>query len=49
MQLSQKWNWFSQFVAAFLQSKLNFEYPKKKDDPRRFAISEVTDSENEVR
>ena len=26
MQLSQKWNTFSQFVAAFLQSKLNFEY-----------------------
>ena len=49
MQLSQKWNTFSQFVAAFLQSKLNFEYFEKKYDPSRFSISEVTDSENVVR
>ena len=49
IQLFQKRNTFSQFLAAFLQSKLNFESFEKKYDPRRFFISEVTDSENEVR
>ena len=36
-------------MAAFLQSKLNFESFEKKYDLRRFFITEVTDSENEVR
>ena len=46
MQLSQKQKTFSEFLAAFLKSWLNFEYFEKKDDPHRFCISEITDSEN---
>ena len=46
MQLPQKQNTFSQFWAAFLKSRLNFG---KKDNPRRFFIFEITDSENVVR
>ena len=49
MQLSQKQKTFSEFLAAFLKSWLNFEYFEKKDDPHRFCISEITDSENVVR
>ena len=49
MQLFQERNTFSQFLAAFLQSKLNFESFEKKYDARTSFISEVTDSENEVR
>ena len=49
MQLSQKQKTFSQFFAAFLKSTLNFEHFEKKDDPHRFCISEITDSENVVR
>ena len=48
-QLSQKQRTFSQFLAAFLKYRLNFEYFEKKDDPNRFCISEITDSENGVR
>ena len=48
MQLSQKQKTFSQFFAAFLKSTLNFEHFEKKDDPHRFCISEITDSENVV-
>ena len=48
MQLSQKKNFFSQFFALFLQSRLNFELFQWKDDPHRFCIFEVTDSENVV-
>ena len=49
MQLSQKQKKFSQFFAAFLKSRLHFKYFEKKDDPHRFCIFEVTDSENVVR
>ena len=49
MQLSQKQNFFSQLVLTFLISRLNFEHFGTKDDPHRFCISEITDSENVVR
>ena len=49
MQLSQKQKTFSEFFAAFLKFRLNFEYFEKTDDPHRFCIFEVTDSENVVR
>ena len=35
MQISQKQKNFSQFVAAILKSRLNFEHFLKKDDPHR--------------
>ena len=46
IQSSQKLNTFYQFFAAFLTSILNFKYFEKKDDPHRFCIFEITDSEN---
>ena len=50
MQLSQKRNTFSQFVATFWKFRLHFKYfEKKKDNPHRFCIFEVTDSENVFR
>ena len=49
MQLSQKKKTFSQFFAAFLKSRFNFEYFEKKDDPHSFCIFEITDSENLAR
>ena len=49
MQLSQKQKNFSEFFAAFLKSRLNFKDFKSKDDPQRFCILEVPDSENVVR
>ena len=49
MQLSQKQKTFSEFFAAFLKFRVNFEYFEKTDDPHRFCIFEVTDSENVVR
>ena len=50
MELSQKQKTFSEFFAAFLKSRLNFEYfETKKYDPHSFYISEITDSENVVR
>ena len=49
MQLSQKQKTFSEFFAAFLKFTVNFEYFEKTDDPHRFCIFEVTDSENVVR
>ena len=49
MQLSQKQKTFSEFFAAFLKSRLNFKHFDKKDDPDRFCIFGVTDSENVVR
>ena len=33
MQLSQKQKTFSEFVFAFLKSRLKFEHFGKKDDP----------------
>ena len=44
MQLSQKQRTFSQYFAAFLKSRLNFEYFEKKYDPHRFCISKITAS-----
>ena len=49
MQLSQKQKFFSEYFASFLKSTINFKYFEKKDDPHRFCISEITDSENVVR
>ena len=49
IQLSQKQKTFSQFVAAFLKSSLSFRILEEKNDPHRFSIFEVTDSENVVR
>ena len=45
MQLALKQKTFSQFFSAFLKSSLNFEHFQKKDDPRGWYISEITDSE----
>ena len=33
MQLSQKQKIFSEFVAPFLKSRLNFDHFRKKDPP----------------
>ena len=49
MKLSQKQKPFSEFLAAFLKSSLNFKYFEKKNDPHRFCILEITDLENVVR
>ena len=49
MQLSRKPNTFSQFFAAFLKFRLNFEYFETKYIAHRFCISGITDSENVVR
>ena len=48
-QLSGKQKTFSQSSPAFFKSSLNFQHFDKKDDPHRFLISEITDSENVVR
>ena len=49
MQLSEKQKSFSEFFASFLKSRLNFKYCEKKDEPDRFSISEITESEKVVR
>ena len=49
MILSQKQKTFSHFFAKFSKSSWNFKYFEPKDDPYRFCISEITDSENVVR
>ena len=49
MQLSEKQKTFSQFLAAFLKSRLNFDHSEKKDNSRCFCISEITDPEKVVR
>ena len=49
MYFYQKQNTLFQVSATFLKSQLNFEYFEKKDDPHRFYISQITDSENVVR
>ena len=45
MELSQKQEKFSAFLAKFLKSILNFEYFQRKDDSHSPYISEITDSE----
>ena len=49
MELSKRKKTFSQFFAPFLKSTLNFKYLKLKDDPHKFCISEIRDSEYVVR
>ena len=49
MQLSEKQKHSSEFFAAILKSRLNFEHFEKKDDRDSFRISGITDSENGVR
>ena len=39
----------SEFFGEFLKSRLNFKHFEKKDDPYRFCIFELADSENVVR
>ena len=48
MQLSQKQKPFSGFFEAFWKSELSFEPFEKKDDPHKFFISEIKDSESMV-
>ena len=48
MQLYQKQNTFSQFLATFWKSELSLEYFRRKHDPQSFCISEITDCENVV-
>ena len=49
MQLSQNQNNVSQFLAAFLTYRLNFKHFEKKDEPHRFCLFEITNSENVIR
>ena len=49
MQLSEKQKSFSIIFTAFLKCRLNFQYFETKDDPHRFWISEITNSDNVVR
>ena len=49
MELSQSQMALTEFFAAFLKSRLNFEYLSKKDYHHSFCIFEITDSENVVR
>ena len=49
MQLSKTQKTFSQFLAPFLKSRLNFKHFEKKDDPHSFCIFEIRDSENVIR
>ena len=48
-QLSQKQKTFSQFFAAFLKFRLNFEYFETKYAPLTSCVSQITASENVVR
>ena len=45
MQLSQKLKTFSEFLATFSKSSLNFEHFQKKDDAHSLFISEATSCE----
>ena len=49
MQLSWKQKNCSRIFSAFLKSVLNFKNFEKKDDPHRFCISQIMESENVVR
>ena len=48
MQLSQKQKTFSNFFAAFMKMRLNFEHFEGKDGPHSFCVSQSTVSENVV-
>ena len=49
MQLSQKLRSFSQFFAAFLKYRLNFNKFQTKYHPQIFCLSEIRASESVVR
>ena len=49
IQLSKQQKTFSQFFLAVLKSSLSLKHFEKKDDPQRFWIYDITDSENVVR
>ena len=49
MILSMKQKTFSQVFSFLLNSSLNFKHFERKDDPHRFCISEITESENVLR
>ena len=49
MQLSQKQKAFFQFSTAFSKSRLNFQHFETKDNPNRFFISGIMESENPVK
>ena len=49
IQLCRNQKTFSQLLVAFLKSKLIFKYFEKKDDPHRFCILEIKDSEKVIR
>ena len=49
MRLPEKEKTFSQFLAAFSKSRLNFKYFEEKDDPHRFCVLPITDSEDVFR
>ena len=49
IHLSHEQKSFSPFLAPFSKSRLKFDHSEKKDDPQRFCISEITDSENVVK
>ena len=48
MQLSQKQKTFCEFFTESFKYTSNFEHFDKKDDPHRFSISGITDSENVI-
>ena len=48
MQLSLNQKTFAQFFPAFFKSILNFNYFERKDDPHKFSIFKITDSEKVV-
>ena len=47
MQVSKKQKIFSEFIAAFLKSSLNFEHFQEKDDSHSWGISKITESEKQ--
>ena len=49
VELFNRQRTFSEFFLAFLKSSGNFKYFLKKDNPHRFCVFEITDSENVVR
>ena len=49
MQLSQKQEFFSELVFAFLKSTLNFKQFQKKCIPHTWCLSEITDSKSVVK
>ena len=47
MQVCRKKKTFCQFLAAFFESRLNFEHFQTKDDSHNRGSSKITDSEKE--